>query len=103
MSRQLRALGIANENEVTLCGTYTVDILVHASYSGPSASKGIVIELDGPSHYEHYQLAPLGPTLMKKRHLQAAGYTVLTLPYWKWGHCDTDTQKRKVLSDLLGM
>jgi hypothetical protein len=61
-----------------------------------------VIELDGPSHYEHFELSPLGPTVMKRRHLEAAGYSVLTLPYWKWGFCDTEAKKHKILGDLLG-
>jgi RAP domain len=103
VSRNLRVLGIANDNEVTICDTYVVDILLNASYSGRPSSKGTVIELDGPSHYEHFQLAPLGPTVMKRRHLEAAGYSVLTLPYWKWGFCDTEAKKHKILGDLLGV
>jgi hypothetical protein len=30
-------------------------------------SKGLIIEIDGPSHFESYLSRPLGSTLMKKR------------------------------------
>ena len=71
----------------------------------------VAVEVDGPSHYAHSpdasspaaagggesSCAPgapasrsasrrmlLGGTVMKKRHLGRAGYTVMSVPYWEW-------------------
>jgi RAP domain len=64
-------------------------------------SMGTAIELDGPSHFESYMRNPLGPTIMKYRHLEALGYNVKSLPYWKYSVDDSVAQKRKVLKELL--
>lgn len=57
---------------------YSVDIRV------PNTS--IVIEVDGPTHYSLGGHDPLGHTKIKRRHLSALGYTLLTVPYWRWYH-----------------
>ncbi len=41
------------------------------------------VEFDGTSHY----LAngtPTGATLLKRRHLQLLGHTLVIIPYWEW-------------------
>ncbi|KAJ1632549.1 hypothetical protein T492DRAFT_838312 [Pavlovales sp. CCMP2436] len=44
---------------------------------------GIVIEVDGPSHYDdEWRLRPVSE--MIRRHLALAGWAVLTVPYWEW-------------------
>lgn len=83
---------------------YIADILIsHTSAHVyiPSGCKGLIIEVDGPTHYENYQLLPLGPTAMKKRHLQAAGYLVRTLPYWAYALTSSDALKKKTLLALM--
>lgn len=42
---------------------------------------------------------PLGPSCMKKRHLTALGYEVISLPYWKYRTNMTTQQKKNVLLD----
>jgi hypothetical protein len=38
---------------------------------------------------------------MKKRHITAEGYTVVTVPFWKYKHDFTKDQKAKVLGDAV--
>jgi len=53
----------------------------------------IVIEVDGPTHYSLGGHDPLGHTQIKRRHLSALGYTLLTVPYWRWYHGEAPTVK----------
>ncbi|KAJ1629994.1 hypothetical protein T492DRAFT_593293 [Pavlovales sp. CCMP2436] len=44
---------------------------------------GIVIEVDGPTHYDsERRLIPSSE--MKRRHLALVGWVVLAVPYWEW-------------------
>ena len=46
---------------------------------------GWLVEVDGPSHFllepSH---RPRGSTLLKRRHLQALGFVLVSIPYWEW-------------------
>jgi len=44
---------------------------------------GIVIEVDGPSHYDDERYL-LPASEMIRRHLALAGWAVLRVPYWEW-------------------
>mmetsp|Transcript_38914 Transcript_38914/g.44332 ORF Transcript_38914/g.44332 Transcript_38914/m.44332 type:complete len:545 (+) Transcript_38914:312-1946(+) len=66
IGRALKALKYEFEHE-KLLGFYAVDFFIEPN---------IVIELDGPHHFINGTTEPLGPTLMKKRHLEAHGYKV---------------------------
>lgn len=95
-------MGISHENEKIVGGIYIADILI-PSLSNIQHINGVIIEFDGPSHFENYSRSPSGPTLMKKRHLESAGYAVKSIPYWKYNSTDTAAKKEKVLRDLLGV
>ena len=56
VSKMLMALGIPHKNEARIDFGIVVDILIEKK----KGSKGIVIEVDGPIHYESYLRAPLG-------------------------------------------
>jgi hypothetical protein len=61
---------------------YSIDMRVNAK-SSTGAVTGWAVEFDGPSHFLTCQL-PVGGTLMKRRHLELLGYTVVRLPFWEW-------------------
>ena len=44
---------------------------------------------------------PNGPTLLKHRQLQAAGWRVVSVPYFEWGGLDSPREQRAYLSRRL--
>eukprot|EP00981_Chlorochromonas_danica_P014222 scaffold7567_cov167-Ochromonas_danica.AAC.2 len=46
-------------------------------------------------------LQPLGPTVMKHRHLRARGYLLITLPFWEYKMDMTREQKVKVIKRVI--
>lgn len=48
------------------------------------ADRRVIMEVDGPTHYSLGSHNPLGHTQVKRRHLAALGYTLFTVPYWRW-------------------
>ncbi|KAJ1616989.1 hypothetical protein T492DRAFT_1103190 [Pavlovales sp. CCMP2436] len=61
---------------------------------------GIVIEVDGPSHYDdERRLLPASE--MIRRHLTLAGWAVLGVPYWEWNALKGHAQKAAYLAELL--
>ena len=99
ISNTLSIMGIPHVNEKMLNNLYIADIFI--SHNPPKGSLGIIIEIDGPRHFENYRNQVLGPTYMKKRHLQSLGYTVKSLPYWKYNINDTLIRKKKNLGSFL--
>ena len=65
---------------------YTIDVEVE--YGGARVG----IEVDGPSHF--FGRAPTGATLLKRRQLRAAGWTLVSVPHWEWRALKTTPQKR---------
>jgi RAP domain len=102
VSKTLNSMGISHENEKVVAGIYIADILI-PSLSSIQHTNGVIVEFDGPSHFENYSRWPLGPTTMKKRHLESAGYAVKSIPYWKYDTTDTTSRKEKLLYGLLGV
>ena len=62
----------------------------------------IAVEADGPSHRSRNTRQPLGPTLMKQRHLQAAGWQLITVAHDDWDKLQGPSQKLQYLEDKLG-
>ena len=75
-------MGIKHENEMEVEYNYIVDIFIAPAdvecllLLDPSfeknihslrCSKGLILEVDGPSHFDSYLSRPLGSTAMKKR------------------------------------
>ena len=42
----------------------------------------VAVEVDGPSHFVGRE--PSGATALKRRQLRAAGWALLSVPYWEW-------------------
>ena len=69
-------------------------------------SSRIAIEVDGPSHF----LLPdgrgvrksNGPTLLKRRLLAAAGWKVISVPFYEWNRFATANERQTYLQGLLG-
>ena len=76
---------------------YSIDMRVHDmrvnAKSSTGAAAGWAVEFDGPSNFLTCRL-PVGGTLMKRRHLELLGYTVVSLPFWEWDQL-TGSDKRK--------
>jgi hypothetical protein len=82
VSEALSRLGVLHRNEA-VAGGLSVDILVEGDDGA-----GVVVEVDGPSHYcrgsGHRNSRELGPTRFKRRLLQQQGWRVHNLPYFEW-------------------
>jgi hypothetical protein len=86
---------------------YHVDIAMPAAGTSalavPAAMAeyaGIVIEVDGPSHYDdERRLRPASE--MIRRHLALAGWAVLGVPYWEWDALKGQARKAEYLAKLL--
>ena len=90
VSTLLAEAGVSHQNEEIVEFGYSVDILLlphnFSAFGLDVCSvlrecKAIVIEFDGPSHFENYLGRPLGPTVAKHRHLRCLGYVVASITY----------------------
>lgn len=86
------ALGLQYVEEDASAG-YSVDI------SLPVLSIGI--EADGPSHRARNTGQPLGPTVMKQRHLHAAGWQLITVVHDDWDNLHSRQQKLQYLQSCI--
>ncbi len=79
--------------EEAIIGIYSVDIAL-PDYK-------VAIEVDGPTHFTRTRpRRPLGPTLMKQRHLEGAGWVVVSVNADDWDVQESWQQKMCVLRDL---
>ena len=78
-SSLLSKAGLAVSNEYTVAPTVFVDI--HCTVR--NADRGVVVEVDGPSHYfADSPREPTPATLFKRRLLEALDWRVVSVPYW---------------------
>ena len=88
----LQLLKIDHQNEINVEGLYC-DIYL--------PDQNIIIEVNGPTHYTHLDVEPLGRTVFKTRILRAMGYTVKTIPWWDWDDMDNSEEKKSYLLKLI--
>jgi hypothetical protein len=83
---------------------YSIDMRVHDmrvnTKSSTGAAVGWAVEFDGPSHFLTCRL-PVGGTLMKRRHLELLGYTVVSLPFWEWYELTGSDERKEYLRGKL--
>lgn len=46
---------------------------------------------------------PLGPTLLKRRHLQSLGYKPVQVPHWEWTVAGDEAQEVDYIQGELGL
>jgi hypothetical protein len=84
VSDALRGMGLWVEDEFRCAKSgYSIHMRVQDRRldGGSSSGAGWAVEFDGPSHFLACRAAT-GATLMKRRHLELLGYTVVSLPFW---------------------
>ncbi len=96
-------LSVADEFRCPKSG-YSIDMVVHDmrvnTKSSIGSSAGWAVEYDGPSHFLTCRL-PVGGTLMKRRHLELLGYTVVSLPFWEWDQLTGSDERKEYLRGKL--
>ena len=105
MSDTLRGMGLSVEDEFRCPKSgYSIDMRAHDmrvnAKSIRGAAAGWAVEFDGPSHFLTCRL-PVGGTLMKRRHLELLGYTVVSLPFWEWGQLTGSDERKEYLRGKL--
>ncbi len=100
VSDTLRCMSLSVEDEFRCPKSgYSIDMRMHAKNS-TGASAGWAVEFDGPSHFLTCR-SPVGGTLMKRRHLELLGYTVVSLPFWEWGQLTGSDERKEYLRGKL--
>jgi hypothetical protein len=95
VSDTLRGMGLSVEDEFRCPKSgYSIDMRVNVK-SSTGAAAGWSVEFDGPSHFLTGRL-PVGGTLMKRRHLELLGYTVVSLPFWEWNELTGSDERQSI-------
>jgi hypothetical protein len=101
VSETLRHMGLSVEDEVRCPKSgYSIDMLVEIGGERSSKGKSWAVEFDGPSHFLASG-APTGATLLKQRHLQLLGHTLVSVPYWEWSGCKGACEREQYLRGKL--
>ena len=61
----------------------------------------LAIEVDGPFHFPVNARTPLGHTMIRRRLLRAAGWTVLSIPWYEWFAMNTWEERLQYLTTVL--
>ena len=61
----------------------------------------IAIEVDGPFHFPVNARTPLGHTMIRRRLLRAAGWTVVPIPWYEWFEMKTWDERLQYLASAL--
>jgi len=123
VSAELTRMGIAHKNELCLPKLgYHVDIAIlpitdpaeagallddkvaararEAVRAATVTYGGLVIEVDGPSHYDAARRL-LPATELIRRHLALVGCAVVAVPHWEWRALEDHAEKAAYLAELL--
>jgi hypothetical protein len=105
VSDTLRGMGLSVEDEFRCPKSgYSIDMRVRDmranANSRTGAAVGWAVEFDGPSHFLACR-SPVGSTLMKRRHLDLLGYTVVSLPFWEWDQLTGSDERKEYLRGKL--
>jgi hypothetical protein len=86
VGESLRRLGIPHELEyVTADGLFSIDLAI--------VDRHVALEFDGPSHFTHNTLEPLGHTRLRDRLLSAMGWYVVSIPFFEWDRLHQPEQR----------
>lgn len=68
-------------------------------------ARGLILEVNGPYHYDSYASRPLGPTIAKERHLKGVNYRVVSINYNDWAPLfyKKDKEKNRFIRNILGI
>lgn len=77
--------GLGLECEIEYCDHYSIDVAL--------VKEKIAIEVDGPAHFALNTLRPLGRTILKWRGLSGLGWSVMSVPFFKWAQLSSREQK----------
>ena len=78
VATELAGLGLKLSEEVRTPQGYSLDAVVVVE------GRDVAVEVDGPSHFVGRTGTPSGSTMLKRRQLRAAGWPLLSVPYWEW-------------------
>ncbi|KAJ1488554.1 hypothetical protein T484DRAFT_1782771 [Baffinella frigidus] len=82
---------------------YSINVLVRRlSAAGSTGGAEWAVEVDGPFHFLGDGKSPSGSTLLKRKHLEQLGYTVVLVPFWEWQALMGEEAQRGYLVDKLG-
>jgi hypothetical protein len=101
VSDTLRDMGLSVDDEFRCPKSgYSIDMRVHDTCISANSSTGAsvvwAVEFDGPSHFLACR-SPLGGTLMKRRHLELLGHTLVSLPFWEWDRLTGSDERKEYL------
>ncbi|EOD30188.1 hypothetical protein EMIHUDRAFT_460698 [Emiliania huxleyi CCMP1516] len=86
------------EEHLEPCTGYSLDLALPSSR--------IAIEVDGPSHFlrpdSQGVRAPSGTTMLKRRLLAAAGWRVISVPFYDWDRLNTADERQAYLERAVG-
>ena len=93
VAASLCALGLAPREEVRTPQGYSIDaVVMHCGCE-------VAVEVDGPWHFCGQM--PTGATALKRRQLRAAGWALLSVPYWEWDELRSKAAREEYLRAAL--
>lgn len=96
VSEGLSRLGISHRIEHLVArDLLSIDIAV------VTEGRFIAIEVDGPFHFPVNARTPLGHTMIRRRLLRAAGWTVVPIPWYEWFEMKTWDERLQYLASAL--
>eukprot|EP01025_Chloroclados_australasicus_P007273 TRINITY_DN12326_c0_g1_i4.p1 TRINITY_DN12326_c0_g1~~TRINITY_DN12326_c0_g1_i4.p1 ORF type:complete len:896 (-),score=101.71 TRINITY_DN12326_c0_g1_i4:389-3076(-) len=99
VSKCLNELGVAHRNECMVEeGLFSIDIIIEEDCL--LGHKKVAIEVDGPGHFTANTNQELGTTLVRRSILKQFGWTVLSIPFFKWRSLQCQDRK-EYLSQLV--